>query len=276
MTTTLIVSDIHLGARNSQAASLSALLRTDFDRLILNGDTVDHLNLRRFTPSHWAVLGQLRAVARKRQLILIRGNHEGARPTAGRPFGPLDVLAQLLETELHEEYQLRVGAQRYLVFHGDRFDQTLRMTWLGGVADYCYGVIQRWSRPLARWLKGRVKHWGGVVSSVRVGAVAYARRKNCQGVIIGHTHYHEDQVVDGVHYLNTGCWVDWPCAYIRVEHDRIHLCQWNGTSEAPLAEVSRNAERGTRNAERKRERRRRSSILNLLALRGSRPGKAGN
>jgi len=73
MSKTLIVSDIHLGARNSQAAALAALLQTEFDCLILNGDVVDHLNFERFRPTDWAVLAELRRVARERELILIRG-----------------------------------------------------------------------------------------------------------------------------------------------------------------------------------------------------------
>jgi UDP-2,3-diacylglucosamine pyrophosphatase LpxH len=230
MTITLIVSDIHLGARNSQAASLSRLLRTHFDRLILNGDTVDSLNFRRFQSGHWAVLDQLRSIARERELILIRGNHEGVGTVSEQAFGPLDVLAQLLETELREEYQLRVGKDRYLVFHGDRFDRTLGTTWLVDCADYFYRTAQRCSLSLAAWLKGRVKHWGGVVGGVRRSAVEYARQKGCQGVIIGHTHYHADELVEGIRYLNTGSWVERPCNYVLVEGSDIRLSSWQENS----------------------------------------------
>lgn len=226
MATTLIVSDLHLGARNSQAVSLSGLLETDFDRLILNGDTVDNLNLKRLRPQDWAVLSQLRTIARKRELVLIRGNHEGMH-TGDRPtFGPLDVLGELVQAELCEEYFLTVGRLRYVVLHGDRFDRTLNLTWIGDVADGCYQFFQRCSRRMARWLKRRVKHWGGVVASVKAGAVAYARQLGCHGVITGHTHYHDEDRVDDIHYLNSGCWVDWPCTYLRVEGGQIRLCRW--------------------------------------------------
>jgi UDP-2,3-diacylglucosamine pyrophosphatase LpxH len=237
MTTTLIISDVHLGARNSQTSALSALLATDFDRLILNGDTVDNLNFRRFNAGHWAVVDQLRSIARERRLILIRGNHEGMGTTSGSAFGPLDVLAQLLETELHDEYHLVVARRRYLVFHGDRFDRTLRMTWVGDVADAFYNRVQVCSKSLARWLKRRSKDWGGVVSSVRRGAVEYARQNQCQGVIMGHTHFPEDEFVGGIHYLNTGCWVEQPCTYLRIENNQIRLCQWDDTSSLPQPDL---------------------------------------
>ena len=41
---TIIVSDIHLGSKNSQARWLSQLLESDFDRLIVNGDAINNLD----------------------------------------------------------------------------------------------------------------------------------------------------------------------------------------------------------------------------------------
>lgn len=233
MTATLIVSDIHLGARNSQGNALLGLLQTDFDRLILNGDTVDHLSFPRFRPQDWAVLSELEAVARERELVLIRGNHEGD-PEGNHRVGPLDVLARLLGVPLHEEFVLDVHHQRYLVLHGDQFDRTLNLTTIGYAAEGIYKLVQRCSRPMARWLKSCVKHHCGVVGSVSRGAAAYAQRKQCHGVITGHTHYHEDRWVAGLHFLNTGCWVDWPCTYLDVRGNHIKLCAWNENQSEPL------------------------------------------
>jgi UDP-2,3-diacylglucosamine pyrophosphatase LpxH len=226
MTATLIVSDIHLGAHNSQRQSLLGLLQTPFERLILNGDTVDNLNLKRFGPDDWAVLTTLQEVAQERELILIRGNHEGTPDGRGR-LGPLDVLSRLLKVPLQEEYPLSVGRRRYLVLHGDQFDSTMNLTRVGYAAEGFYKLVQRWSRPTARWLKSCVKHYCGVVGSVQRGAIEYARQKSCDGVITGHTHYHDDELVDGMHYLNTGCWVDWPCTYLLVKNGQVNLCRWD-------------------------------------------------
>src|SRR5947209_3724405 len=149
--TTLIVSDIHLGSLNSQTALLSQLLETDFNRLILNGDTVNNLNLKKLQPAHWNIIGQLRRIAEERELILIRGNHDGqAKEVAD--FGPLDVLATLLGVELLEEYPLEMGASRYLVLHGDRFDPTLNWPILTDTADWCYHAAQKINKKAAKWL----------------------------------------------------------------------------------------------------------------------------
>jgi UDP-2,3-diacylglucosamine pyrophosphatase LpxH len=224
--TTLIVSDLHLGCRNSQAEALAELLRTPFDRLIVNGDTVNDLNLRKLRPAHWAVIAQLREVAQKRMLVLIRGNHDGAAH-ANLTFGPLDVLATLLGVELHEEYPLEAAGRRYLVLHGDRFDPTLHWPAVTDTADWCYQSAQRVNRRMARWLKHRAKRMGGVLERVKRRSVDYARGLGYDGVIAGHTHFCDDEHIDGVHYLNSGCWTDRPCSYVRVERGRVVLCFWD-------------------------------------------------
>jgi UDP-2,3-diacylglucosamine pyrophosphatase LpxH len=226
---TLILSDLHLGACNSRTDYLAQVLRTDFDRLILNGDTVDSLNFGRFRRGDWRVVELLKGIARERELTLIRGNHDGWVDHDQPGFGSLDVLADLLVTPMREEVEVEVGDGRYLVMHGDQFDRTLNLTWVGHAADWCYNRIQRMSRPTARWLKGRVKHWGGVVASVKRGAIPYAQKRGCAGVITGHTHYEDDDWVGETRYMNTGCWVDQPCSYIRIEDGCARLEYWGET-----------------------------------------------
>lgn len=225
MSTTLVVSDLHLGALNSRADLFFSLLDSDFDRLVLNGDTVESLNFERFRRSDWRVVDRLKEIAQDGALVLIRGNHDG-RIGDNENFGSLDVLAELLGTQLHEEYELQLARGPYLVLHGDRFDRTLNLTWVGNTADWCYHRIQRVSKPTARWLKGRVKHWGGVVASVKRGTIPYARIRGYVGAITGHTHYCDDDWTDGFHYLNSGCWVETPCNFIRIEDGHARLATW--------------------------------------------------
>src|SRR5262245_60241750 len=108
--TTLILSDLHLGSRNCQARCIGRALDAEFDCLILNCDTVNSLNLKKLQPEHWLILAQLREVARQRELILIRGNHDGGLSAADE-FGPCDVLAAMLGVKLREEYMLDVGGR---------------------------------------------------------------------------------------------------------------------------------------------------------------------
>lgn len=224
--TTVIASDLHLGARNARTDLVPKLLDLDFDRLILNGDTVDHLNFGKFQPRDWRVINDLRRISAERELILIRGNHDG-RGCVSKGFGPQDLLAELLRVDLFEEYELDVGGDRYLVLHGDQYDQTLNVTWLGDAADWVYRQTQRGSKSVAHFLKAGVKLFGGVVTCVKRGAVAEARARGFAGVVTGHTHFWEEEWIDGIHYLNCGCWVDWPCSLVVCQGGDICVKHWH-------------------------------------------------
>ena len=207
---TLIISDLHLGARNSRADLLQGLLADDFDQLVLNGDIVDRPDTTRLSRADWRVVGRLRALAGEDRLVAVRGNHD-VLPGSDNERGSTRFVAGLLGVPVLPEYIVEAGGVRYLVVHGDQFDGTMNLTWVGDVADWCYGHIQRASRPLAHWVKQQSKHVCGVVEAVERGALAQARQRGFAGVITGHTHFCHDARVRGIHYLNTGCWVDSPC-----------------------------------------------------------------
>jgi UDP-2,3-diacylglucosamine pyrophosphatase LpxH len=253
---TVVASDLHLGSRNCQAALFGRLLQTEFDRLILNGDILNSVNLKKLKPEHWDVLSRLRDIARCRELILLRGNHDGI-PATGASLGQADVLPMLLGVPLHHEYHLEMGDRHYLILHGDRFDPTLNAPILTDAADWCYQAMQKLNKKAAKWLKRRVKKLGGVLEFVKRRSVHYAKSLGCQGVIAGHTHFSDDEWIDNVHYLNSGCWVDRPCTYLVAEEDRFRLCYWDEAESTarerkrfPLPErVRRNGQIGTPLAE---------------------------
>jgi UDP-2,3-diacylglucosamine pyrophosphatase LpxH len=222
---TLIISDLHLGAFNSRTDLLAQLLASDFDRLILNGDTIDSLDLRRFGRWDWKVVELLQAVARHRELVVVRGNHDGRRDADGG-IGSLLLLGDLLGAPVTEQCEVQTAEGPLLVVHGDQFDRTLNLTWVGDAADWFYNRIQRTSRPAARWLKHRAKHLTGVVASVTHGAAARAAAEGYVGVVTGHTHYADDEYVNGIRCLNTGCWVDWPCHAVKVADGQARLLPW--------------------------------------------------
>jgi UDP-2,3-diacylglucosamine pyrophosphatase LpxH len=224
---TIIVSDVHLGSKNSQAGWLLNLLESDFDRLIVNGDTINNLNLKKLKRQHWALLDKLRDIGRRRELILIRGNHDGS-PTRKEGLDPAGVLPALLGVPFHDEYQLEMGNRHYLLLHGDRFDPTVHQPVITDAADWCYQTVQKVNKKAAKWLKRKVKKLGGVLEFVKRRSVEYARGLGCQGVITGHTHFPADEWLDDIHYLNSGCWVDRPCTYLLAQNDRIHLRTWDG------------------------------------------------
>lgn len=227
---TLILSDIHLGNRHCSNALLNEVLdREKFDRLILNGDTVQNVNLRKLAPHDWKLLERLRKFGKEREVILIRGNHDhesdynpklnGENP----PLGTHTVLPGLLEMPMREEYLLEVGSRKYTLMHGDQFDPTLSYPMLTDVAVFCYQLTTKINKKLAKWLKKKSKRWSGVLRFVREQSIALARKRNVDGIITGHTHFCEDSHDGDTHYVNTGCWTEYPCSYVTVNEEQITL-----------------------------------------------------
>ena len=111
----------------------------------------------------------------------------------------------------------------YLVLHGDRFDPTLNYPLVTEVACFCYQFTTKVNKKLAKWLKKKSKRWGGILEFVHGKSVAHALDTGFQGVVTGHTHFAEDSRIGDVHYLNTGCWTEYPCSYIAIDGGRVVL-----------------------------------------------------
>jgi UDP-2,3-diacylglucosamine pyrophosphatase LpxH len=222
---TLILSDLHLGSRHSNIALLNEVLdRESFDRLILNGDTIHHVNMRKMAMPHWQLLDRFREIGKSRELVLVRGNHDhGTDYLPGTPTDRLstaNVLPGLLGVPMREDYQLQVNGHRYLVMHGDRFDPTMSYPVVTEVAYFCYQFTTKINKKLAKWLKKKSKKWGGLLEIVRKNSIAHAQKGNIPGIITGHTHFAENLHEDEIHYVNSGSWTENLCSYLLAdEHD---------------------------------------------------------
>ncbi|MEI7686624.1 MAG: UDP-2,3-diacylglucosamine diphosphatase [Planctomycetota bacterium] len=225
---TLILSDIHLGSRHCNHRLVNELLDKEvFDRLVLNGDTIHNVNLRKLIKPHWELLDRFRKIGRDKELILLRGNHDHEFDHfPGKPDKALDtssVLPALLATPMREDFRLPVNGHEYLILHGDRFDPTMNYPVVTEVAFLAYQFTTKFNKKLAKWLKRKSKKWGGILELVRDQAVAFAQRERLAGVITGHTHFAEDVRIHDVHYLNTGSWTESPCAYITADNAELTL-----------------------------------------------------
>jgi UDP-2,3-diacylglucosamine pyrophosphatase LpxH len=225
---TLILSDLHLGSRHCNLGLLNQILdEVSFDRLILNGDTINNVNLRKMTPQVWQFLERLRQLGKSREMILVRGNHDheidfipGTQPG---PLSSARVLPALLEVPMIEQYQLQVNGHSYLVMHGDRFDPSMNYPVVTEVAFLCYQMTTKVNKKLAKWLKKKSKKWGGMLEVVRKNSIAHVQKANFPGVIVGHTHHAEDLHEGDIHYINSGSWTEVPCSYLIADQDKIDL-----------------------------------------------------
>ncbi|MGB3117936.1 MAG: UDP-2,3-diacylglucosamine diphosphatase [Verrucomicrobiales bacterium] len=218
---TVILSDIHLGTRNSKAGEAAAFLKSlRCKRLILNGDIVDGWALSRggsWLDSHTKFI---RTVLKKMEkegteVIYLRGNHD-------------DVLTRFLPVcfgrlQFLQEYTLTTDRGNYLVVHGDGFDSITThfraLAWIGAIGYEMLLRINRFYNHYRAWrgkeyfslskeIKARVKSAVSFVDNFEEQLRHLAESRKCSGVICGHIHTAADKKIGEIHYLNSGDWVE--------------------------------------------------------------------
>jgi UDP-2,3-diacylglucosamine pyrophosphatase LpxH len=233
---TLFISDVHLGARGSQADRLLDFLRThDADAIYLVGDIVDGWALQSnwyWPQSHNDFVQKMLRKARKgAKVIYVPGNHdEFMRNYYGTHFGGIDVV----ENIIHEG----VDGKRYLVIHGDDF--AIQMNRIVNAFRRWFGVPY-WS--LSQWAKLKVKNAVNYIGAFEQTLAGEVRRHGADGVICGHIHTAAIRDEHGVRYMNCGDWVE-SCTAL-AEHDDGHfeIISWTDPLRrtAPVASVTARA-----------------------------------
>ncbi|QXD31780.1 MAG: UDP-2,3-diacylglucosamine diphosphatase [Verrucomicrobia bacterium TMED71] len=233
---TIFISDLHLGTENSKVKEVMHFLRnTRCERLVLNGDIIDGWQLNRgslWTSEHTKFLRFILKRIEKKTLdvIYLRGNHDDI---LGRflpmQFGSLSIV----EDFVHES-----KSGRYLVLHGDVFDTiTKNFVFLAHLGDWGYKFLMslnRWYNKYRAWrgkeyyslskaIKAKVKAAVNFVSSFEEKITKLARAKECTGVICGHIHTPDNKKIGGLHYLNSGDWVESLSAIVEHSNGRMQL-----------------------------------------------------
>jgi UDP-2,3-diacylglucosamine pyrophosphatase LpxH len=233
---TVILSDVHLGTPHSKAEEVTHFLKhVRCDRLILNGDIIDGWRLRRdgqWTKSHTRFVRRVLTMVQKKdtEVIYLRGNHD-------------DFLARLLPMQfegvsLVEDFIHETPRGRYLVLHGDVFDGVVKnMVFLAHLGDMGYALLLRLNRAynwfrklrgkeyfsLSQAIKARVKQAVSFIGKFEDQVAALAKDRGCVGVICGHIHTPADKQIGGIHYLNSGDWVESLTAIVEHHDGRFEL-----------------------------------------------------
>jgi UDP-2,3-diacylglucosamine pyrophosphatase LpxH len=251
----IFISDVHLGTRRAQAEALLDFLRdTESDQLYIVGDLVDSWSLRKrwyWRQAHNDVIQKLLRKARKgTKLVYIPGNHdENFRDFVGARFGRVAVL--------EEAVHIGANGKRYLVLHGDKFDGVVCFApWLAKLGDAAYEFtlslnmalnrVRRFFRmpywSMSAYLKYKVKKAVEFVCRFEEAVVRDARARNCHGVICGHIHTPDDRMIDGIHYLNDGDWVESCTALVEHFDGTFEIIEWHGGRPLPEVPVKEEAE----------------------------------
>ncbi len=216
---TLVFSDVHLGAPTSRAFDLiNTLKEYRFKRLVIAGDMFEDLSFQHLKSTHWELLEHIGKLSRRGvDVIWLEGNHD---------IKFYHFMAQMIGIPAHIEYTWEVNGRRFLALHGHRFDSFIANNDLLGrlLAEFYTWLQRKFSSHLIDMVLFKfADNWMRVTEQVAEHAVEYAKKKNCDIVICGHTHFVYHLKKDSVEYYNVGCWNNSP-SYILVVQD-------DGTSE---------------------------------------------
>lgn len=210
---TIIISDLHLGAIQSQREKILDFLENNTsEKLILNGDIVDGWALER--GSKWKkkdskiVRRLLKIYESKTKIIWIQGNHD--------EFISIYKNLEIGNLEIVRDYTfIGVDGRMYYCFHGDVLDFVVtKMRWLaklGGISydfviylNTIYNSIRKKLglkyHSLARIIKKSVKYSILFVDRFEENAKKLTKSKGCQVAVCGHIH----QPKIDLEYMNSG------------------------------------------------------------------------
>lgn len=236
---TLFLSDVHLGCRYSQAEHLYSLLNSyQPQRLYLVGDFIDGWRLKRRW--HWRevymrILQRLMQLASEgTQIHYTPGNHDEFLRDYLHDFG--------FVTVANEFIHVTADQRRFVVLHGDRFDDVERHArWLSVLGARVYdgllsanaivNDVRRWmnldecrfSANVKVWTKSAVRF----ISDFEERLVCHAKDVECDGVICGHIHVPRIEQFGEVMYCNTGDWVEHCTALIEHDSGKLELLNWS-------------------------------------------------
>ena len=221
---TIIMSDLHLGARQSQTEKILQFLKENKSEiLILNGDIIDGWALKskgRWNNDCSKIFRKFMKRSEKgTKVIYIRGNHDDFL----KPFIPFTMNnIQIVRKYVHTG----VDGRTYYCFHGDVLDFVImKMRWLAVLGGWSYDFIiklntvynyirNKFNLPyhsLANTIKQSVKGAINFVSDFEDNAKNLTKQKGYDVTVCGHIHYpklEQDYMNSGDFCENSTCLVE--------------------------------------------------------------------
>lgn len=214
----IIVSDLHLGSRYFQYGIFErflAALPDDHD-LILNGDIID-APYGKMEKSDQIILDMLEDISHGRQVVWIRGNHDNG-------YVPKNFGKMIFKSSHSIDHRL-------LITHGDDFDDIMPRSRLFIKAfKLMHNIrVKLGARPVhvAEYAKKWKAFYRVLRRNIALNAVKCAAENGFEAVTCGHTHYPEDVTFNGIRYINTGAWTEFPAYYLHVTADQMTLNEVN-------------------------------------------------
>jgi len=221
---TIIMSDLHLGARQSQTDKIISFLDNNTtEKLILNGDIIDGWALKgngKWTKDCTKIFRRFMKMSEKNtKVVYIRGNHD-------------DFLKDFIPFKLNNIRIVRkyihtgIDDRKYFCFHGDVLDFVImEARWLAVIGGWSYDIvikfntiynkIRKWFNlpyhSLANTIKQSVKGAINFVSDFEDNAKGLTKQKGYDVAVCGHIHHpkiENDYMNSGDFCENSTCLVE--------------------------------------------------------------------
>ena len=210
----IIVSDLHIGSKYFLYQDFECFLNTISEdaEFIMNGDVIEN-PYAKLRPADQQILNRFEQMSYRQKVVWVRGNHDN---------GYLPQNLGQIQIKPYHSIQKRV-----FITHGDFFDKVLPQSraFIKAFRMMHDLRVKLGARPVhvAEYAKKWRRFYGYLRKNVMLNAVNYAAKNGFEAVTCGHTHFAEEQFINGIRYLNTGAWTERPTYYVCLTDNEITL-----------------------------------------------------
>lgn len=219
----VIISDLHLGAKNCEAKRLRKFLhhlkkrkKISTDLLIIAGDGFDNLDPDRLKKKHHKVIKMLRNLSKCITVIWLTGNHDPDRA----------FIYKFIKVEVKDDFIVHSGDKKIFVSHGHAHDKFLsKHPLITNIADAIYNFSQFIdpTHSIAKTLKRKSKAFLKCAKKIGLGSALVAKEKGCDIACHGHNHHAGLIMHDGMEVWDSGCWTEKPGTYLTILDGKVEL-----------------------------------------------------
>ncbi len=218
----IIVSDLHIGSKFFLHQDFALFLNNipQDAEFILNGDIIEN-PYAKLKKADQQILARIEQMSFEQKVVWVCGNHDNGY-----------IPQNLGNIHIKQHYNIE---KRVFITHGDFFDNVMPQSqaFIKAFKMLHDLRVKLGARPVhvAEYAKRWHRFYGYLRKNVMLNAVNYAAEKGFEAVTCGHTHFAEEQFINGIRYLNTGAWTELPTYYVHLTDNEIKLKQTTDSAE---------------------------------------------
>jgi UDP-2,3-diacylglucosamine pyrophosphatase LpxH len=210
----VVVSDLHLESVHTLSHLIAPFIENlpEGCDLILNGDIIDscYPNLPR---KNLHILDLIGKESLRRNIVWIRGNHD-------------DCSLLRDKGKIHFK-RIHTVDSRLVITHGNELDKTKAkiQRLLRPFKVLQFILVKSGLKPVnvAQFASKFEIFYRLYRRKVMLDSVKFAKENGFGAIACGHTHHPEDRTVQGVRYINTGAWTEYPPHYLIINDREMRL-----------------------------------------------------